>query len=69
MGRPLIHRSPMPGLGLSMGITSFLTTWDKYWIVLIMIIGRVGVLTFSYIVVGTDATRGKEYSEENMMIG
>ncbi len=21
MGRPLIHRSPMPGLGLSMGIT------------------------------------------------
>jgi trk system potassium uptake protein TrkH len=56
-------------VGLSMGITSFLTTWDKYWIVLIMIIGRVGVLTFSYIVVGSDLTNGKEYSEENMMIG
>lgn len=56
-------------VGLSMGITSFLSTWDKYWIVLIMIIGRVGVLTFSYIVVGSDATAGKEYSEENMMIG
>ena len=56
-------------VGLSLGITSFLTTWDKYWIVLIMIIGRVGVLTFSYIIVGTDAARGKEYSEENMMIG
>ena len=56
-------------VGLSTGITSFLTTWDKYWIVLIMIIGRVGVLTFSYIIVGTDPDRGKEYSEENMMIG
>lgn len=56
-------------VGLSMGITSYLTTWDKYWIVLIMIIGRVGVLTFSYIVVGSDATIGKEYSEENIMIG
>lgn len=56
-------------VGLSMGITSFLTTWDKYWIVLIMIVGRVGVLTFSYIVIGSDVTYGKEYSEENMMIG
>ena len=34
-----------------------------------MIIGRVGVLTFSYIVVGTDTMNGKEYSEENVMIG
>ncbi|HBG17799.1 MAG TPA: ATPase [Desulfobulbaceae bacterium] len=56
-------------VGLSTGITSFLTTWDKYWIVLVMIIGRIGVLTFSYIIVGTDASGGKEYSEENMMIG
>lgn len=56
-------------VGLSMNITPFLTTWDKYWIVLIMIVGRVGVLTFSYIIVGTDASTGKEYSEENMMIG
>jgi trk system potassium uptake protein TrkH len=76
-GRTRIHTlqylfetvSAFATVGLSMGITSFLTTWDKCWIVLIMIIGRVGVLTFSYIVVGTDATRGKEYSEENMMIG
>jgi trk system potassium uptake protein TrkH len=76
-GRTRIHTlqylfetvSAFATVGLSMGITPFLTTWDKYWIVLIMIIGRVGVLTFSYIVVGTEATRGKEYSEENMMIG
>jgi trk system potassium uptake protein TrkH len=56
-------------VGLSMGITASLTTWDKYWIVLVMIIGRVGVLTFSYIVVGASSTSGKEYSEENIMIG
>ncbi len=56
-------------VGLSTGITSFLTTWDKCWIVLIMIIGRVGVLTFSYIIVGNDPDHGKEYSQENMMIG
>lgn len=56
-------------VGLSMGITSFLTTWDKYWIILVMIVGRVGILTFSYIVIGANASNGKEYSEENMMIG
>ncbi len=56
-------------VGLSMGITPVLTTWDKYWIILVMIIGRVGVLTFSYIIVGTTGSTGKEYSEENMMIG
>ena len=56
-------------VGLSMGITAFLTTWDKFWIVLIMIVGRVGVLTFSYIIVRANTTGGKEYSEENLMIG
>ncbi|MDY6903070.1 MAG: TrkH family potassium uptake protein [Thermodesulfobacteriota bacterium] len=56
-------------VGLSMGITPFLNTWDKSCIILMMIIGRVGVLTFSYIIVGTGATRGVEYSEESMMIG
>lgn len=56
-------------VGLSMGITAILTTWDKYWIIFIMIVGRVGVLTFSYIIVGAGGTNGKEYSEENMMIG
>ena len=56
-------------VGLSTGITAFLTTWDKCWIVLVMIIGRVGVLTFSYVIVGADPDRGKEYSQENLMIG
>lgn len=55
-------------VGLSMGITASLSGWDKAWIIAIMIVGRVGVLTFSYIVIGSSAG-GKEYSEENMMIG
>jgi trk system potassium uptake protein TrkH len=56
-------------VGLSMGVTAKLSTWGKCWIILMMIIGRVGVLTFSYIIVGSGATKGVEYSEENMMIG
>jgi len=56
-------------VGLSMGVTPMLNTWGKCWIVLMMILGRVGVLTFSYILVGTGVTNGVEYSEENIMIG
>jgi trk system potassium uptake protein TrkH len=56
-------------VGLSMGITSTLSTWDKELIILLMVIGRVGVLTFSYIIIGGGVTNGVEYSEENVMIG
>lgn len=56
-------------VGLSMGITPELNPWGKCWIILMMIIGRVGVLTFSYIIVGTGTTNGIEYSEENLMVG
>lgn len=56
-------------VGLSMGITSALGSWAKFWIIFMMIVGRVGVLTFSYIIVGAGTTSGVEYSEENMMIG
>jgi len=56
-------------VGLSMGETPALSAWGKSWIILMMIIGRVGVLTFSYIIVGTGPTNGVERSEENLMIG
>jgi trk system potassium uptake protein TrkH len=56
-------------VGLSMGVTPDLTTWGKCWIIFTMVIGRVGVLTFSYIIAGAEATRGVEHSEENIMIG
>jgi trk system potassium uptake protein len=56
-------------VGLSMGLTPELNTWGKCWIILMMIIGRVGVLTFAYIILGIRRINGIEYSEENLMIG
>ncbi|MCF8081670.1 MAG: TrkH family potassium uptake protein [Deltaproteobacteria bacterium] len=56
-------------VGLSMGVTPDLNTWGKCLIILMMIIGRVGVLTFSYIILGTGTAKGIEHAEENMMIG
>ena len=56
-------------VGLSMGITPLLNIWGKLLITITMIIGRVGVLTFSYILTGTTTTNGIEYSQENIMIG
>ncbi len=56
-------------VGLSMGITSELNTWGKAWIILMMIIGRLGVLTFAYLIVGKSTEKRIEYAEENIMIG
>jgi trk system potassium uptake protein TrkH len=56
-------------VGLSTGTTGQLGIWGKLWIILLMMIGRVGVLTFSYLLVGVGRTSGVEYAEENMMIG
>ncbi|MBN1844650.1 MAG: hypothetical protein JW810_03135, partial [Sedimentisphaerales bacterium] len=56
-------------VGLSMGVTPELTTWGKSLIILMMIVGRVGVLTFAYIIVGAGTMNGVEYSEENLMVG
>lgn len=56
-------------VGLSMGITPDLTAWGKLWIILTMIVGRIGVLTFAYIIVGAGTANGVQYSEENLMIG
>ncbi|MFH0731182.1 MAG: potassium transporter TrkG [Pseudomonadota bacterium] len=56
-------------VGLSMNLTPLLSSWAKSWIALLMLIGRVGVLTFAYIIVGGGIAGGIEYSEENIMIG
>lgn len=56
-------------VGLSLGVTADLSVWGKFWVVMTMIIGRVGILTFSYIIIGTSSTNGFERAEENMMIG
>ena len=56
-------------VGLSMGVTPALSTWSKAWIIVMMIVGRVGILTFSYIVIGAGAPKGLEYAEESVMVG
>jgi trk system potassium uptake protein TrkH len=56
-------------VGLSMGVTPVLTQSGKLVIIALMIIGRVGVPAFTYIIAGGGSTKGVQYAEENMMIG
>ena len=56
-------------VGLSMGATTEINSWGKALVILIMLIGRVGVLTFSYIIAGEELRDGIEYAEENLMLG
>lgn len=56
-------------VGLSMGATTQMTCLGKLLIIIIMLIGRVGVLTFSYLIAGVELITGIEYAEENIMIG
>jgi trk system potassium uptake protein len=56
-------------VGLSLGITPDLGIWGKIWIIIMMIIGRLGVLTFAYLITGSGTEKGIEYAEENVMIG
>jgi trk system potassium uptake protein TrkH len=54
-------------VGLSMGATAKLNGWGK--LLLVVMIGRVGVLTFSYLIAGPEGKNGIEHAEENLMIG
>jgi len=56
-------------VGLSMGVTPRLTASGKAIIIVLMIIGRVGVPAFTYIIAGAGSVKGTQYAEENMMIG
>ncbi len=56
-------------VGLSMGITPHLNVWSKFLMILTMIVGRVGILTFSYIILRTGSSNGIEYADENLMVG
>jgi len=56
-------------VGLSMGVTSDLSFWGKSCIIFMMLVGRVGVLTFAYIIAGIGTVSGAEHAEENLMIG
>jgi len=56
-------------VGLSMGLTAKLTVFGKIMLIVLMIIGRVGVPAFTYILADTGAPKGIQYAEENLMIG
>jgi trk system potassium uptake protein TrkH len=56
-------------VGLSMGATNVLNGTGKLLIIFTMLIGRVGILTFSYVLAGTKGSGGLEYAEENIMVG
>ncbi len=56
-------------VGLSMGVTSALSWSGKLVIIVLMVIGRVGVPAFTYIIAGGGSTKGVQYAEENLMIG
>jgi trk system potassium uptake protein len=57
-------------VGLSLGITSYLTTLGKIGIILMMFIGRVGPLTFMF-AIGADESKGGlfRYPNGRLMIG
>jgi len=56
-------------VGLSMGATAVINNLGKFLLIITMLIGRVGVLTFSYVITAAEAPRGIEYAEENLMVG
>lgn len=56
-------------VGLSMGVTSSLSFASKLLITVVMLVGRVGVLTFAYVMLGRSVPRELEYARENLMVG
>ncbi|MGM9923245.1 MAG: TrkH family potassium uptake protein [Bacillus sp. (in: firmicutes)] len=55
--------------GLSMGITSELSTFGKFIIILLMFIGRVGIVTFIFMIGGKEKKVNYRYPEERIIIG
>ena len=56
-------------VGLSLGITPYLHTPGKLILVIMMIIGRVGLLTLFYVAARPEGADRISYSEESVMIG
>jgi len=56
-------------VGLSLGVTSKLSVVGKLLITLLMFVGRVGLLTFTFFIIRQTGREGTLYAEENIMIG
>ncbi len=56
-------------VGLSMGVTPGLSTGGKIVIIILMLLGRVGLLTVAYVVTQKETIKLYRYAEEKVMIG
>ncbi|MDP3017646.1 MAG: potassium transporter TrkG, partial [Deltaproteobacteria bacterium] len=56
-------------VGLSMGVTPKLSDLQKFAIILMMFVGRVGPLTLAFSLSRTVGKRGLTYAEEGVMVG
>jgi trk system potassium uptake protein TrkH len=55
--------------GLSTGITTSLTSWSKFWLVICMFCGRLGPLTIVMTLARRTTTFYNKYPEENLTVG
>jgi trk system potassium uptake protein TrkH len=56
-------------VGLSLGATANLNSAGKLIIILLMFVGRVGLLTMAFAIAGRTRRFAPRYAEENIMIG
>jgi len=56
-------------VGLSLGATAKLGGWGKIIVILLMFVGRIGLLSFAFAVVRRKRGDSAEYAQENIMIG
>ena len=56
-------------VGLSLGVTAKLGVVGKLLITMLMFVGRIGLLTFAFVVIKQAGREGTVYAEENIMIG
>ncbi|MCK5655872.1 MAG: hypothetical protein KAI03_06255, partial [Candidatus Aureabacteria bacterium] len=56
-------------VGLSTGITPYLSTIGKFLVIIIMLVGRISPLTIALIVGKTEDYPSIKYPEETVMVG
>ena len=61
--------SALGSVGISMGLTPHLTIPGKFIIIILMLIGRVGILTFLWSIIGEKRESRINYPEINFLIG
>lgn len=60
--------SALGTVGLSTGVTALLSTWGKVTLIILMFVGRVGVLTFGFALLSKNNTKKKELVNEDLAV-